>query len=260
DQERRLAEYERDIVGLSYTGSFDRTQLEASVLRGSGGHDVFVHTHRPLVLTIRTMTVGLLMRQKLLRGLHATGEAAMQFAQILDHSAALGYPRCDVDGTAMRAELVWTLPETIPLAPRMTVSAYRYPIDWEPLLGRWPMWNESLVFSRDIMVASGYWKNLESLLFGLEIRPHHALRATGSLQLLRHVDWGWEAGSWASSIGRLLTMHVYWRPDLPVSAHLMLERMWYDDSYVTARGKWMKESYLWGRVEVMYVLSGVRLF
>lgn len=253
DQERPLAEYERDIAGLSYTGTFDGTQLEASVLRGTGGHDVFVHTQRYMILTIRSLTLGLLARQELPWGLHATGELARQYAEIHDR----GFGSCDVDGTALRAELAWTAPEDVLFSPRLSLSAYRYPTDWEPLLGRWPMWNESLVFSRDIMVAPGYWKNLESLLFGMEIRPFRVLRVAASLQFLRHVGWGWEEGSWASSIGRLLTMHVFWRPDLPISAHFMLERMWYDDSYVAARGKWMKESYLWGRVEVMVALREV---
>ena len=257
DSRRTLAEYDRALVGGGYSMTHDGTSAEISLLGGSGGYKSFMETARPEFVSCRSLTASALLRQAVPGGGRATGELAWQTVALDEHGADHG----SFDGWAWRAELSWALPEAMAVPIELSAGAFHYPTLWEPLLGRWPMWNESMVFTRHILPAPGYWQNLEAALFGASARPLPSLRVNVGLQFLCPVTGplGIVSERTPSSVGRLLTLHVFWQPELPVSAHFMFERMWYDDSFVAARWSGMPDGYMWGRVEVMYVLPAVAL-
>ncbi|MBE0644403.1 MAG: hypothetical protein IH600_10020 [Bacteroidetes bacterium] len=257
DRDRPLAEYTRDIAGVYYDGTIEGNAVNAYAIRAEGEHRFWMEKVREGGEQLSSTTIGLRIETRFGGGFDMRAELAFQ--DLRSHYD-FGWSSHHWEA-AFQGDVGWSAPagELMGLSTRF--GLFSYSDGWEPLLGRWPKWNESMVFSRGILVAPGYWSNLNAFFAEASLRPCAAIRAVCRMQQLQYstphnLSW---PGLATGDIGRLLALYVFWKPDLPVSALAMLEHMWYADAFITAHGGGMPSSYTWGRVEVMYALPAISL-
>ncbi|HOJ05300.1 MAG TPA: hypothetical protein PK916_14970 [Bacteroidota bacterium] len=259
DREKRLQEYPVTVAGLWYAASFQDLRGALYALRSA----VEDATNPRMGYTgdSEGNTLGGQLHLELTPQWKVFGEYAWQRGDLLHYGRSYRSTR----GAGFYVFLEWSddvLPGT-PMTVRLGAVEYsgsatgleRYreesdPENFDPLLGRWPKWNESLVFSQGILPAPGYWTNLSIPMLDVIVAPSSAWSVRLGAQLLRHDAKRYEKHG-AKRIGELLLLHVFWKPQLPLSALLHLERLWYDPNYAPPRS-----GYWWGRVEVMYRLAG----
>ena len=252
DLDRRLSEYERDMRGIYFAGASGPVEYEANVMHARGGYETFWETNRETDMNTSVLTYGALVRTEIAKGLRFIGELAVQSARIGEWTWSHELER----QYAYRFEAAWSPAVLETMQPRLRAGVFHYPGEWDPLLGRWPMWNESIAFSRGILLAPAFWKNFRGAFLEASFKPLPALLLKAGMQSLDHAETSIDG---SGSIGRLLTLHVFWKPDFPLSGHLMLEHMAYDNSFLAVHGKRMPNSYLWGRVDIVYVMPGFSL-
>lgn len=253
DLDRRLSEYERDMRGIYFAGASGPVEYEANVMHARGGYETFWETNRETDMNTSVLTYGALVRTEIARGLRFIGELAVQSARIGEWTWSHELER----QYAYRFEAAWTVPVIESLRPRLRAGVFHYPEDWDPLLGRWPMWNESIPFSRGILPAPAFWKNFGGTFLEAMLNPLPALHFKAGLQSLGDAE---SAANGMSAVGRLLMLQLHWKPEYPVSGHLMFERMWYDDGFIAGQGNRIPESYFWFRAELLYTLPAVALY
>lgn len=253
DRERLLSEYERDMRGMYFAGASGPIEYEANVMHANGGYEAFGETGRDADLNTSVLTYGALVRAEVVSGLRLLGELAVQSADIAEWTWSHRLDR----QYAYRIEAAWTLPVLESLRPRLRAGVFHYPDEWDPLLGRWPMWNESIPFSRGILPAPAFWKNFRGTFLEATLNPLPVLQLKACAQSLGYAETSVDG---KSALGRLLALQLYWKPEFPISGHLMFERMWYDNGFVAAQGYRIPESYFWFRAELLYTLPAVALY
>lgn len=259
DREKRLQEYPVTVAGLWYAASFQDLRGALYALRSEASEETFHDAG--YAADAERSTLGGQLRLEPAPQWSIYGEYAWQSGDILHEGHAFGSLR----GEGMyffiewRNDVLYGTPLTMRLG---VVSCSGSPTglesnqqithfdNFDPLLGRWPKWNESLVFSQGILPAPGYWTNISIPMLDVIVAPSSVLSLRLGAQLLRH-DAERNEKDGAKRIGELLLLHVFWKPQLPLSALLHLERLWYDPNYAPPRS-----GYWWGRVEVMYRLAG----
>ncbi|MFZ1731171.1 MAG: hypothetical protein WBQ23_09685 [Bacteroidota bacterium] len=268
DQSRPLAEYTRDIGGLYYTGLASGFGLEAYVLRSGGESDPWLANAGERDAHITSTTMGVRAERSFPSGLRMQAEAAYQRSEVrafnsyfrTSDAGGEGYSAFPFDGVALNGDIGWTSPDPDLCGLSARIGMFRYSSQWDPLLGRWPKWNESIVYSKGILIASGYWSNTRAAFLEVSARPHSTLRVVGKLQLLSHESGARSFPGGASpDIGRLAALYCFWKPDLPISASLWIERMWFDNRFISASQSGLAAGYTWGRIELLYTLPNVPL-
>jgi hypothetical protein len=261
DRKRALLESSRDVAGLYYTGRVPMLDYDV--------YGLYSATHKPASKPvdsyafegIRDATIGTRLVAEPLTGLRATVEGALQRGELL----VADLPSLDRSGWAAHGNIAWDLRESVKLPLTLKAGMYHYSykfleIDeaysgrygwlvlagwWDPVMGRWPKWSESMVFTEGILVAPAYWSWLQAPFLELAVAPHPDWKFRSSVQWMSHpspID-----GDASRDVGTLFSAHLFWNPDLPLSGHAMVEYMQYDKAY------WMAaDSYLWARLELMY--------
>lgn len=258
DRERALAEYTRKIAGIHYDGTFEGSTVNAYVIRAEGESRPWLEPLREGGERMTSTTIGLRVVRPFGEGFDVRAELAFQDMRTKDDFGSTVH---DWEH-AFQGDVGWTAPDGELLGLGTRFGLVSYSDRWEPLLGRWPKWNESMVFSRGILAAPGYWSNLSAFFAEVSCHPLPSLRAVIRIQQYQYIDpvsWGWPDRS-SSDIGRLAAFYLFWKPDLPVSALAMFEHLWYADTFVDAHGGELPASCSWGRVELSWALRALPLF
>jgi hypothetical protein len=260
DRDRPLAEEERNVAGVYYTGVWDRIDWDLYVLHAlSQDSAVISHSGVDDLKGLSEYTFGARIVAELLPGVSSTIEAALQRGEL----RVKDKPSLDRKAWAAHGNLAWDMRPGLELPVLLRAGMYHYSYEmlnipaegsgsygwlfllgqWDPILGRWPKWSESLVFTDGILLRPAYWSIVQAPFADVTVYLHSAWEIRSSIQALKRPE---EFGP-DRKAGTLLTAHLFWKPDLPISGHAMLERMWYDANFRAEA-----PSYLWARLELMY--------
>lgn len=263
DRDRPLAEEERNVAGVYYTGVWDRLGWDLYVLHALS-QDSAVITPGGVddLKGLSEYTFGARVMAELLPGVRATVEGALQRGELRVKTR----PSLDRKAWAVHGNLAWDLRPGVALPLRLRAGMYHYSYEmlniqpegsgtygwlfllgqWDPVLGRWPKWSESLVFTEGILLRPAYWSIVQAPFADVTVFLHSDWEFRSSVQTLtRPEGFGSDRG-----VGTLLTAHVFWKPDLPLSGHAMVERMWYHDDI-----RAQNPAYTWARLELLYVMG-----
>jgi hypothetical protein len=260
DRDRPLSEEDRSVAGMYYTGMWDRIDWDLYALHvQSRDSAVISHSGVEDLKGLSEFTFGARVAAELLPGVSATLEAALQRGELRVRAR----PSLDRKAWAAHGNLSWDLRPGLELPVLLRAGMYHYSYEmlsipsegsgtygwlfligqWDPVLGRWPKWSESLVFTEGILLRPAYWSIVQAPFAEVSVTPHSDWVIRSSIQTLKRAK---EFGP-DQRVGTLLTAHLFWKPDLPFSGHAMLERMWYDGDFRAEA-----PSYLWARLELMY--------
>jgi hypothetical protein len=264
DRARALAEYTRRIWGVYFSGTpYDRN-VDAYILASRGPYKPWQPRggENPIEPgDVSALTTGVRIDEQFSAHWRLRAEAAYQRSE--RQMDARGSIEMESDQLGFHADLGWSSVAADATDPgklaglAVRAGFFSYAFDWEPLLGRWPMWNESVAFSRGILEAPAYWSDIRAPFLEFSVQPLENLRLVAGLQQLERIQRNaFDEASGSLQIGHLLTLWLFWKPVPRLAAHLMVERMWYSDAYLVENNFRMPNSYFWGRVEVLYTLPG----
>ncbi len=262
DRDKRLAEYVRNVAGVYYTGKYSMIDYELYGIHSEGDGPADPENSNASSLNgNRDLTAGTRLVVHVLPDVTCTLEGAVQRGELRVENAE----SLNRKAWAAHGNVAWNMKSAIDVPVTLRVGMYHYSYDmmstshaepgtygwlflhgqWDPVLGRWPKWNESLMYTKNILPLPGYWTHMQAPFAEVTATPHAEWMIRTSVQVL---SWPLkeELGT-NRNVGTLLTAHLFWKPDLPVSAHAMLERMWYDSEFDAAT-----PSYIWARLELMY--------
>lgn len=264
DRARALAEYTRRIWGVYFAGGPYDTNVDTYILASRGPYKPWQprggeHPLEPG--DVSALTTGVRIDERFSAHWRLRAEAAYQRSE--RQSDARGAIEIVTDQSGFHADLGWSSATADGKDPgnlaglAVRAGFFSYSFDWEPLLGRWPMWNESVAFSRGILEAPAYWSNIRAPFLECSVQPLEDLRLVAGLQRLQRIRRSADDDASGSlQIGHLLTLWLFWKPVPRLAAHLMVERMWYGGAYLVENNYRMPNSYFWGRVELLYTLPG----
>lgn len=157
DQDQGLIEQPMFGLGFYYTGSFNKSKLEAYFIYKKVESTDF----RPIQSSINTL--GVRLTRPLASRFALTAEAAYQFGKYGDQNrgALGGY-----------AHLDYTFSEESRILKQFTLGAIYLSGDdpgtpkmegWDPVFSRWPKWSESYIYVLIKENGVAYWSNLNSV-------------------------------------------------------------------------------------------------
>ncbi len=262
DRDKPLTESGRRIIGAYYIGKYNTLDYEAYAIESEFDSYAEREFESSEALDgIHDVTIGARIVAELLPGVTGTIEGALQFG----HASKREIGDIRRRTRAAHGNIAWNMQQTTDLPVTLRIGMYHYSYDmldrdamevgemyrifwnghWDPVLGRWPKWNESLVYTDGILPLPGYWTMMQAPFAEVTLTPLAGWTLRSSVQAL---SWPVESEVGPDrGVGTLLTAHLFWKPDLPLSAHAMLERMWYDGEFGAE-----DPSYIWGRLELMY--------